>query len=78
MTTVQPTDAVRFRATILLAGKTATGIEVSSTADAGRVFDGRGYGRRLRWVLSVEDAKTDQRRRPRIAKAVEALQKRRS
>lgn len=152
MTTVQPSDAVRFRATSLLAGTTATGIEVpadavavlgssrrpavratiagysyrstvasmrgtfmlpisaaihasagvaaadevdvelvldteprvvtmppdlaaalDADAEAKRFFDRLAYSQRLRWVLSVEGAKTEETRRRRIAKAVEAL-----
>jgi hypothetical protein len=152
MTTVQPSDAVRFRATSLLAGTTATGIEVpadavavlgssrrpavratiagysyrstvasmrgtfmlpiraaihasasvaaadevdvelvldteprvvtmapdlaaalDADAEAKRFFDRLAYSQRLRWVLSVEGAKTEETGRRRIAKAVEAL-----
>jgi Bacteriocin-protection, YdeI or OmpD-Associated/Domain of unknown function (DUF1905) len=40
---------------------------------ARRVFDGLPYSHRLRWVLSVEDAKSEQTRQRRIAKAVAAL-----
>lgn len=77
MTTVQPSDAVRFRATILLAGKTAMPPDLGAALDidgeARRCFDGLAYSHRLRWVLSVEGAKTEETRRRRIAKAVEAL-----
>ena len=41
--------------------------------DARRVFDGLPYSHRLRWVLSVEDAKTEQTRQRRIEKAVAGL-----
>lgn len=46
--------------------------------DARRVFDGMSYSHRLRWVLSVEDAKTDATRQRRIGRAVEALREGRS
>jgi hypothetical protein len=36
-------------------------------------FDGMSYSHRLRWVLSVEGAKTDETRRRRIAKAVDSI-----
>jgi hypothetical protein len=36
-------------------------------------FDGMSYSHQLRWVLSIEDAKTDETRRRRIAKAVDTL-----
>jgi hypothetical protein len=36
-------------------------------------FDALSYSHRLRWVLSVDGAKTDATRRRRIAKAVETL-----
>src|SRR5919107_595137 len=41
--------------------------------EARRVFDGLPYSHRLRWVLSVEDAKTEQTRRRRIAKTLAGL-----
>ena len=41
--------------------------------DARRVFDGLPYSHRLRWVLSVEDAKTEQTRQRRIEKTVAGL-----
>jgi hypothetical protein len=41
--------------------------------DAAAAFDRLPYSHRLRWVLSVEDAKTQQTRQRRVAKAVEAL-----
>jgi hypothetical protein len=41
--------------------------------DARRAFDGLPYSHRLRWVLSVEDAKTEQTRQRRIEKAVAGL-----
>jgi hypothetical protein len=40
---------------------------------ARRVFEGLPYSHRLRWVLSVEDAKTEQTRQRRVVKAVEGL-----
>jgi uncharacterized protein YdeI (YjbR/CyaY-like superfamily) len=41
--------------------------------EARRVFDGLPYSHRLRWVLSVEDAKTEQTRQRRVVKAIEGL-----
>ena len=41
--------------------------------EARRVFEGLPYSHRLRWVLSVEDAKTEQTRKRRVVKAVEGL-----
>ena len=41
--------------------------------DARRVFDGLPYSHRLRWVLSVEDPKTEQTRQRRIAKTIAGL-----
>ena len=62
MSTAQSGEPVSFRAAIELGGKTAR-----------RHFDAMAYSHRLRWVLSVEDAKTDETRRRRIAKAVATL-----
>lgn len=47
-------------------------------ADARRHFDGLSYSNRLRHVLSVEGAKTDETRQRRIAKAVDMLREGRS
>jgi hypothetical protein len=41
--------------------------------DARRTFDALSYSHRLRWVLSIEDAKTDATRQRRIDKAVGTL-----
>ena len=41
--------------------------------EARRVFDGLPYSHRLRWVLSIEDAKTEQTRQRRVIKAIEGL-----
>jgi Bacteriocin-protection, YdeI or OmpD-Associated/Domain of unknown function (DUF1905) len=41
--------------------------------DARKVFEELPYSHRLRWVLSVEDAKTEQTRQRRIAKTVAGL-----
>lgn len=46
-------------------------LEKSPTAAA--LFDGLAYSHRLRYVLSVEDARTTETRRRRIATAVEML-----
>jgi hypothetical protein len=40
---------------------------------ARQAFDKLAYSHQLRWVLSVEDAKTPETRQRRIAKAVESL-----
>ena len=40
---------------------------------ARQAFDGMSYSHKLRWVLSIEDAKTDETRRRRIAKAVDSI-----
>ena len=40
---------------------------------ARRFFDGLSYSNRLRYVLSIEGAKSDETRQRRIAKSVEAL-----
>jgi len=47
-------------------------------ADARRYFDGLSYSNRLRFVLSIEAAKTAETRQRRIAKAVSTLRKGRS
>jgi hypothetical protein len=41
--------------------------------EARRVFDGLPYSHQLRWVLSIEDAKTEQTRQRRVVKAIEGL-----
>jgi hypothetical protein len=46
---------------------------LEADANASRAFDGMSYSHRLRWVLSIEDAKTPQTRQRRIAKAVDEL-----
>jgi hypothetical protein len=40
---------------------------------ARRVFEGLPYSHQLRWVLSIEDAKTEQTRQRRVVKAIEGL-----
>ncbi len=42
-------------------------------AQARRFFDGLSYSNRLRYVLSIEGAKSEETRRRRIARSVEAL-----
>ena|SRR5215207_2188305 len=42
-------------------------------ANARRRFDGLSYSHKLRWVLSIEDAKTPETRQRRIDKAVSTL-----
>jgi len=44
-------------------------------ADARRAFDRLAYSHQLRWVLSIEDAKTPETRRRRVTKAVDELRK---
>ena len=48
-------------------------VALDDDPEARRVFDGLPYSHRLRWVLSVEDAKTEQTRQRRIAKTVAGL-----
>jgi uncharacterized protein YdeI (YjbR/CyaY-like superfamily) len=73
---------MRFRATILLGGKTATGLRVPDevVADAldrdpaaRRFFDGLSYSQRQWFVLGIEEAKTAETRQRRIDKAVGRL-----
>jgi hypothetical protein len=47
---------------------------LDGVADARRLFDGMSYSNKLRHVLSIEQAKTAETRRRRIAKAVNTLQ----
>jgi uncharacterized protein YdeI (YjbR/CyaY-like superfamily) len=42
-------------------------------ADARRFFEGSSYGNKRRLVMGIEDAKTEDTRRGRIAKAVDVL-----
>ncbi len=42
-------------------------------ADAKRSFDGLSYSNKRRYVLSIEEAKTEETRRRRIAKAIDTL-----
>jgi uncharacterized protein YdeI (YjbR/CyaY-like superfamily) len=42
-------------------------------ADAGRYFDGLSYSNTRRFALSIEEAKTAETRRRRIARAVSTL-----
>jgi hypothetical protein len=42
-------------------------------ADARRSFDGLSYSNKRRHVLSIEEAKTDETRQRRIAKAIDTL-----
>ncbi len=42
-------------------------------ADAKRSFDGLSYSNKRRHVLSIEEAKTDETRQRRIAKAIDTL-----
>ena len=42
-------------------------------ADAKRSFDGLSYSNKRRYVLSIEEAKTDETRQRRIAKAIATL-----
>ena len=49
------------------------GAALSKAAAARKFFEGLSYSNQLRWVLSVEGAKTEETRQRRIAKAVESL-----
>ena len=42
-------------------------------ADARRAFDGLSYSNKRRYVLSIEEAKTEETRQRRIAKAIDTL-----
>ena len=42
-------------------------------ADASRAFDGLSYSNKRRYVLSIEEAKTEETRQRRIAKAIDTL-----
>jgi bifunctional DNA-binding transcriptional regulator/antitoxin component of YhaV-PrlF toxin-antitoxin module len=42
-------------------------------ADAKRSFDGLSYSNKRRYVLSIEEAKTEETRQRRIAKAIDTL-----
>ena len=42
-------------------------------ADARRSFDGLSYSNKRRYVLSIEEAKTEETRQRRIAKAIDTL-----
>jgi len=74
---------VKFRATINLAGKTATGIQIPSEVVEAlgaakkppvRVtIDGLSYVRRQEFVRGIEEAKRPETRQRRIAKAVGTL-----
>jgi uncharacterized protein YdeI (YjbR/CyaY-like superfamily) len=72
---------MKFRSTVELGGKTATGIEVPPAfakaldrdAKARKLLDGLSYSHQRRWVMSIEDAKTAETRRRRIDKAVSML-----
>ena len=46
----------------------------SINAQARRFLDGLSYGNRLRYVLSIQGAKSAETRQRRIAKSVTALQ----
>lgn len=48
---------------------------LDADARASSSFDAMSYSHKLRWVLSIDDAKTDATRQRRIAKAVETLRK---
>jgi uncharacterized protein YdeI (YjbR/CyaY-like superfamily) len=72
---------MKFRATVELGGKTATGIEVPADLaealagdDAARVtFDRLSFTHRKEWVRWVEEAKKADTRATRLAKTVESL-----
>jgi uncharacterized protein YdeI (YjbR/CyaY-like superfamily) len=72
---------MRFRATVELGGKTATGIEVPEDVvaalaqdDTARAtFDGLSFTHRKEWVRWIEEAKRSETRATRLAKTVESL-----
>ena len=72
---------MKFRATVELGGKTATGIEVPADLaealagdDGARAtFDGLSFTHRKEWVRWVEEAKKADTRATRLAKTVESL-----
>ena len=72
---------MKFRATVELGGKTATGIEVPADLaealagdDGARAtFDGLSFTHRKEWVRWVEEAKKPETRATRLAKTVESL-----
>ena len=72
---------MRFRATVELGGKTATGIEVPGDLaaalardDTARAnFDGLSFTHRKEWVRWIEEAKKPETRATRLARTVESL-----
>ena len=64
---------MRFQATILLSGKTATGIRVPPDAGARRAFEALSYGAQQRVVMQIETVRTAGTRQRRVAKAVSEL-----
>ena len=75
---------MRFRATVQLNGKTATGIEVPDEAVAGLgqgqrlpvkviIFEALPYSHRKEWVRWVTEAKKPDTRTTRITKTVQSL-----
>jgi hypothetical protein len=48
-------------------------VALDATPEARRLFDGLSYSNRLRYVLAINDAKSEETRRRRIAKSVEEL-----
>jgi uncharacterized protein YdeI (YjbR/CyaY-like superfamily) len=62
---------MRFRATVELHGKTATGIVVPEEVIA--ALDAGSYTPRKEWVRWVEEAKKAETRQTRLTKTVESL-----
>jgi uncharacterized protein YdeI (YjbR/CyaY-like superfamily) len=72
---------VRFKAQVLSAGKTATGVEVPADLAkelkrepaAKRAFEDLSYGRTRWYVEGIEGAKKPETRQRRVEKAIEDL-----
>ena len=72
---------MRFRATVELGGKTATGIVVPDDLAAAlarddtarATFDGLSFTHRKEWVRWIDEAKRAETRATRLAKTVESL-----
>ena len=72
---------MKFRATVELGGKTATGIEVPEDVaaalaqdDTARAnFDALSYAHRKEWVRWIDEAEKAETRASRLARTVESL-----
>jgi len=73
----EDSEPIRFRGSVELGGRTATGIEVRAdvllVADpaARETFDGLAPGQRKEWVRWVTEAKRPETRADRVVKAAE-------